>query len=781
MRQEVNWEVDCERLEFLRRLYPLIGSWQGQLPNLLDIFAKREIECLLSDSISYSNRNSSDGIGERFIGFVARTGYKDEPEVDEDGKALLRRTTPVHRANQRSVAADLFKIYDRFDVNYTDESGLSHFHVACQLDCTDVVEKFLELGQDPNCLPLRARVDPPLHLALRHKCPNVTEILLRNGADPNLADAYGFAPLQIICDTYYNNDATTKMFFEIIDELDQTVRLKVRDKSGNTPLHLALKWNDEELIRMLLKKGVDINFANEEGTTPLHVICEKHSHTKLAEVLEIIADKNQLVQIDAQDNEGNTSLHLALKSGNNKAMELLLRNGSNPNVPNAKGLTPLHIMIDNYRINCEMIELFFTINDDIQQTVQINAQDNEGNTPLHLSLKSSNDYKATELLLRNGANPNVPNAKGLTSLHIMINKEWIDYDMLELLLTINGNIQQTVQINAQDNEGNTPLHLAILKWRHIKAAKWLLRRGADPNLANVEGSTALHIICQIKYDLDFYGAKNYDPDVDDYDDDYDYDDGDDDDDDVVQLLFKINDDKHQLVQVDAVDPLGRTPLQWAVANHLPDVVDALLDHGANLLSFVFPDSSYFGEKIKVKKFEPAISNSKLRVASRALTVVECLEKRGYKLNRNDALTIMKNFDKHMSFGFQEFEEFDYYWYDEEKFASKAKKIMMKPDLSLYELIRLRPEEAAKKFTCSDYFELMRKDESYFLPDTCEGDMCSDHLCEIMTKRFYRRYALDFFLDLIRYQLPILCCEMIIGYLYNQDLWHICLAATGKSS
>ncbi|CAB0042764.1 unnamed protein product [Trichogramma brassicae] len=617
----------------------------------------REIECLLSDSISYSNRNSSDGIGERFIGFVARTGYKDEPEVDEDGKALLRRTTPVHRANQRSVAADLFKIYDRFDVNYTDESGLSHFHVACQLDCTDVVEKFLELGQDPNCLPLRARVDPPLHLALRHKCPNVTEILLRNGADPNLADAYGFAPLQIICDTYYNNDATTKMFFEIIDELDHTVRLKVRDKSGNTPLHLALKWNDKELIRMLLKKGADINFANEEGTTPLHVICEKHSHTKLAEVLEIIDDKNQLVQIDAQDNEGNTSLHLALKSGNNKAMELLLRNGSNPNVPNAKGLTPLHFMIDNYRINCEMIELFFTINDDIQQTVQINAQDNEGNTPLHLSLKSSNDYKATELLLRNGANPNVPNAKGLTSLHIMINKEWIDYDMLELLLTINGNIQQTVQINAQDNEGNTPLHSAILKWRHIKAAKWLLRRGADPNLANVEGSTALHIICQIKYDLYFYA----DPD------------------DVVQLLFKINDDKHQLVQVDAVDHLGRTPLQWAVANHLPDVVDALLDHGADLSSFVFPDSSYFGEKIKIDQ---------LRRASGALTVVERLEKRGYALDRNDALTIMKNFNKHESFGFREFEEFDYYWYDE-KFASEAKKIMMKPNLSLYELIRLQ--------------------------------------------------------------------------------------------
>uniref|UniRef100_A0ABD2VSU2 Uncharacterized protein n=1 Tax=Trichogramma kaykai TaxID=54128 RepID=A0ABD2VSU2_9HYME len=52
-----------------------------------------------------------------------------------------------------------------------------------------------------------------------------------------------------------------------------------------------------------------------------------------------------------------------------------------------------------------------------------------------------------------------------------------------------------VKVDAQDNLGNTPLHLALLNG-NPSAVKFLLVRGVCLNLANEKGETPLHIICK---------------------------------------------------------------------------------------------------------------------------------------------------------------------------------------------------------------------------------------------------------------------------------------------
>uniref|UniRef100_A0ABD2VR85 Uncharacterized protein n=1 Tax=Trichogramma kaykai TaxID=54128 RepID=A0ABD2VR85_9HYME len=79
-------------------------------------------------------------------------------------------------------------------MNYTDEFGLSHFHVACMTGCKDLVAKFLELGRaDPNCRGY-ATGDSPLHLALLHGRDEVTDLLIRSGADPHSTNENGLTP-----------------------------------------------------------------------------------------------------------------------------------------------------------------------------------------------------------------------------------------------------------------------------------------------------------------------------------------------------------------------------------------------------------------------------------------------------------------------------------------------------------------------------------------------------------------------------------------------------------
>uniref|UniRef100_A0ABD2XGY0 Uncharacterized protein n=1 Tax=Trichogramma kaykai TaxID=54128 RepID=A0ABD2XGY0_9HYME len=585
LRESANLKYERNRRKFFCQLEPLIHDWRDELPDLRDIFRREEIERLLVDSVELEYYENP------FINFVARTGYRDEPEVDEDGKPLLRRTTPIHRVarniQNRSIP-DLFKIFNRFDVNYIDKTGLTHFIVACKFGCHEAVEKFLELGQDPNYM----------------------------------------------------------------------------EKNGDSLLHLALTKGHEKLVELLLSRGADPNMANEEGLTPLHVISQTN----------------------------------------------ILNN---------------------------LIERFFEICDEKNQLVRINAQDKLGDSPLHMSLRHGNG-KVTKFLLRRGADPNLANKEGSTALHF-IEKRGVDDFTMGYFIKINKDNQKLL-LDAQDKNGDTPLHLAV-RYGKKKSIVSLLTNGADANVVNAEGLTPLHMICM----KDFFETA------------------------LGDIFFKTCDEMKQKVQVNARDNKGQIPLQLAVARFKAPVVDAILNHDADLSSFVFPTEGYFDKRLS-RNSRAWSQDFKLSLVSNALAIVEHLEKRGYELYRDDALMIMKHF---ANFGLFE---------NSARLAKNhqeaAKKVRFDTSSSLYDLMKLRPEEAKKLVVRSDCKQLVKKVRE--LPYDSD-DACAAKLCDILMRGFLLDWALDSFVELIHFRLPILCCDMIIEQLGNQDLYHICLAAAGRSS
>ena len=42
-------------------------------------------------------------------------------------------------------------------------------------------------------------------------------------------------------------------------------------RNGNTPLHLAVSMDNEDIVRLLIAQEVDINAINNNNETPLHL------------------------------------------------------------------------------------------------------------------------------------------------------------------------------------------------------------------------------------------------------------------------------------------------------------------------------------------------------------------------------------------------------------------------------------------------------------------------------------------------------------------------------
>ncbi|CAB0029350.1 unnamed protein product [Trichogramma brassicae] len=369
-----------------------------------------------------------------------------------------------------------------------------------------------------------------------------------------------------------------------------------------------------------------------------------------------------------------------------------------------------------------------------------------GDTPLHLAL--TRDYVYTvKYLLKRGADPNSANKVGLTPVHLA-SMGLGDDNLVQMLFEHSHKKFKPLRVDVKSGTVTTPLHLALAAAK-LDRVETLLRNGADPNLTNPEGSTPLHTIA---INQRFH------------------------EDDLAAKFFEICSDIEKTVLVDAVDSRGRTALQWAVANLLPNTIEELLDRGADLSSFVFPDESYFGELLQAWSRE-SWQDFQLRLASSALSVIERLENRGYELSRSDALTIMKLYARRGLF--EDPSDFDddndERWYDEEQFATKAIQVQVAPDLSLHELIQLPAREAAVRLDRARFYEFACKKKMNELPRLILGWRCAVHLSEKMSRGFFRRWTIYPFWYLINKRLPLECCEMIIEGLRNKDLYHICLA------
>lgn len=114
----------------------------------------------------------------------------------------------------------------------------------------------------------------------------------------------------------------------------------VSDCQGNGVLHYAAEGGQADLAKKIAKAmPEELERANQSGRTPLHMAVLSGN----ARAVEALAGAG--AKADAQDHDGSTPLHLAAWLGDKEMLEILAKQKANLNAKDKEGMTALMMAV----------------------------------------------------------------------------------------------------------------------------------------------------------------------------------------------------------------------------------------------------------------------------------------------------------------------------------------------------------------------------------------------------------------------------------------------------
>ena len=422
------------------------------------------------------------------------------------------------------------------DACMCDGSGKTPLHLAAADGHYEAVQILLE-----HCAEVNSRDEKgstPLLLATEKGNHNVVRLLLDHKADAQVRDNSRKSLLHLAA---ANGHLEVSRILVLVCNAD----MNSRDVLEDTPLLLASKSGNPDVVQLLLDHDADVQVHNNRRETPL-LLAAAGRHLEVARIL--LAHS---VQVDSRDHRGFTPLLQVLSSeieGPDVA-QLLLDHGANTSVCDNNGETPLHFAASRGHLMVAQILI-------PSCSAEINSQNNEGSTPLFLALKNGR-LNTAQLLLDHGADVRVCDNCRQTPLHLAVASGHVE--------TAQTLLDHNAEVNSPDNLGVTPL-LSALQNGSPDIARLLLDRGADVTARSFGPTTDddSQFIWRVslrkkKKDhgtpLHFAAAKGYL--------------------DIAQILLDRNAD------VNSRDDEGYTPLLHALLKRKYDVAQLLLNRGAD--------------------------------------------------------------------------------------------------------------------------------------------------------------------------------------------------------
>ncbi|KAJ8673196.1 hypothetical protein QAD02_004458 [Eretmocerus hayati] len=331
-------------------------------------------------------------------------------------------------------------VYDQYS-NYSSETPL-HFAINLRNDSHGIiVTNLLSKGANPNAQDRKGRT--PLHYAIITGSVNLTKTILSdcNELDVNSVDAYGDTALYIALQQSYVNQ-------EIISLLlahGASVDLKV--------FRRAIKTGYAKILRLIIEANKNLRFSDEVGTGIIHKVVTRaktipHSPTYSPMSPSYSPTSPSYSPTFPNYSPSSPSYSPTSPSYSPTSPSYL------PTSPNYLPSSPSYLPTSpnysptyqpdpgpEYNSSEEFANLIWLLS---KRGADIDGLDSEGQTPLHIAVKDSNN-PAVEALLKNGANLDVTDRHGTTAFQWAMTHYSSAQKILEEQLEIYKSVGKTIQ------------------------------------------------------------------------------------------------------------------------------------------------------------------------------------------------------------------------------------------------------------------------------------------------------------------------------------------------
>ncbi|XP_051970094.1 transient receptor potential cation channel subfamily A member 1-like isoform X1 [Xyrauchen texanus] len=447
---------------------------------------------------------------------------------DENG------ASPLHYASaggNLDIIRLIVSIVGPEELNVQDEQGRTALHWVVEKNQVQSCVLLLELGADPNIL--NSALMAPMHLAITNGHNHLVELLLSCGkTDANLEGDLGNTPAMLAC-TNNNYQALhilfkhgaamcrqnklghyaihTAAFAGAKEAMEQVlkigeemgistlVHINYLDKTKSSPLHLAVRGGNTDVIKLCIIKGAKVDQQQCDKSTALHFACTQGA----IEAVKIMLSSYNRVEdiINIRDGANQTPLHRATLFGHVELADYLVSKGAEVDCIDCKGLSPLLQASScgawrtvvfllskgaDFKIKDKMGRNFLhfatlqpkglkNLPDAILQSTAVKEmlsdEDVEGCTPLHYACKLGIHDSVKNMLGLNICLGQKSREKK-SALHFAA-----EYGRINTCNRLLETLSDSRMLNEGDEKGLTPLHLAS-RGGHTKVVDLLLRRGA---------------------------------------------------------------------------------------------------------------------------------------------------------------------------------------------------------------------------------------------------------------------------------------------------------------